>query len=122
MARNPSENRERRNVVLEGRRTSLSLETQLWDSLAEIAEREDVSIDDICTLAYQNLVGSSISSSVRVFLMTYYRYLSQQFERALSEANGLAESSEEAFPSRLERVAKIFHEEQIAHAKGGKGS
>jgi predicted DNA-binding ribbon-helix-helix protein len=62
-----------RNVVAGRGRTSMRLEPELWDALAEICERET---QDMSTLVRQVEAAGHIggrTSAVRVFILNYYR-------------------------------------------------
>jgi len=46
----------------------------MWDTLREIAAREECSIHDICSLIYiKKRPSTTLTSAIRVFLMLYYR-------------------------------------------------
>lgn len=63
-----------RNVTIQGRRTSVRLEPEMWNALKEIARREQCTIHDICSLIYaRKKRESSLTASIRVFLMLYFR-------------------------------------------------
>ncbi|MBU6235212.1 MAG: ribbon-helix-helix domain-containing protein [Alphaproteobacteria bacterium] len=63
-----------RNINIKGRRTSIRLETQMWSAIREIAEREHCSIHDLCTLiASRRKQGLSLTASIRIFLMLYFK-------------------------------------------------
>lgn len=68
----------RRNVTIDGRRTSISLEGHFWDGLLEICRREAIGIDALCTAIDRHRVRSSMSSSLRVYLLLYYRGLAER--------------------------------------------
>ena len=104
--------------MLGNRRTSVSLEDQVWDGLTEICRREEISIDELCTEVEQRRVGSSMSSGLRVFLMTYFRMLSEEFEFNESRGRGLAQPPQALYPSRFERVLTRFHQEQVVASSG----
>jgi predicted DNA-binding ribbon-helix-helix protein len=62
-----------RNVIAERGRTSMRLEPELWDALAEICERED---QDMSTLVRQVEAAGHTggrTSAIRVFILNYYR-------------------------------------------------
>lgn len=61
------------NIVLDGRRTSVRLEPQMWDALNEIARREGRTIHDICSEVDADRVQSTFSASLRVYILTYFR-------------------------------------------------
>ncbi len=62
-----------RNVTVDGHRTSLRLETDVWDALEEICARETLSVHEVCTLVEQRRTGSSRTAAVRAFILGYYR-------------------------------------------------
>lgn len=63
-----------KNVTVDGHRTSIRLEPEMWLALKEIAYRERCTIHDLCTLVSLTKDGdSSLTASIRVFLMLYYR-------------------------------------------------
>ncbi|MFP4312723.1 MAG: ribbon-helix-helix domain-containing protein [Alphaproteobacteria bacterium] len=63
-----------RNITVMGRRTSIRLEPELWRGIKEIAAREKCSIHDICTLiALRKKENSSLTASIRVFIMLYFK-------------------------------------------------
>lgn len=62
-----------RNVTIAGRRTSIRLEPEMWDSLGEIARREKLSIHQIATLVDSFRHSSSLTAKLRVFIIGYYR-------------------------------------------------
>lgn len=63
-----------RNITVDGRRTSVRLEPEMWSSLYDIAKRENCSIHDICTLiSMRKNPKTSLTAAIRVFLMLYFR-------------------------------------------------
>jgi len=62
-----------RNVTVDGHRTSLRLEQDVWAALEEICAREDMSVHEICTLIEQRRKGSSRTAAVRAFILGYFR-------------------------------------------------
>ena len=61
------------NIVLDGRRTSVRLEPQMWDALNEIARREGRTVHGICSEVDADRVQSTFSASLRVYILTYFR-------------------------------------------------
>jgi predicted DNA-binding ribbon-helix-helix protein len=114
-----SQNRQRKNVMLGERRTSVSLEDQVWDGLTEVCRREEISIDELCTRVEGLRIGSSMSSALRVFLMTYFRMLMEHLEEPMSGGTpGLADRRA-PFPSALEAAFERFQVEQEAALSRG---
>lgn len=62
-----------RNVVIAGRRTSLRLEQAIWDALEEIAVREGLSVNEVCTRVDRARPERSLTASVRVYVLDYFR-------------------------------------------------
>lgn len=70
-----------RNVLIDGRRTSMRLEPELWAGLQEIADRENRSINHLCTEVWNRIKHdqaflegkASFTARVRVFIVEWYR-------------------------------------------------
>ncbi len=62
-----------RNVFIGSHRTSIRLEPAMWDSLAEICRREDMTLHEVCGLIDARRQASSLTAAIRVFALTYYR-------------------------------------------------
>ncbi|MGH1399050.1 MAG: ribbon-helix-helix domain-containing protein [Alphaproteobacteria bacterium] len=63
-----------RNITVNGRRTSVRLEPEMWAAINEIARREECTIHEICTLIAMRKNGpTSLTAAIRVFLMLYFR-------------------------------------------------
>jgi predicted DNA-binding ribbon-helix-helix protein len=68
-----------RNVKVRGHRTSVRLEPQMWDSMIEICRREFCTPDDVCSyVAERKTSHDSLSSSLRVFMLDYFRNASTE--------------------------------------------
>lgn len=78
------------NVIVSGRRTSVRLEPMMWQSLQDIAHRSGRSLTEIITDINRQRAASSLTSAIRVFIVSYYR---GEVERA---AAGWAASEFEA--------------------------
>ena len=83
-----SGHRLRRNVTLGGRRTSVCLEDHVWEGLGDICRREAIGIDALCTEISLRRVRSSMSSALRVFLLLYFRTLSEYLREHSGEPDG----------------------------------
>jgi len=64
-----------RNVFIDGKRTSIRLDTYSLDSLYEIAERERISIHELCTMIHRRNRQDpfTLTAALRIFLLTYFR-------------------------------------------------
>lgn len=74
------------NVNVGGRRTSMRLEPSMWDALEEIARREQLSVNDLCSRIEDRRCEQcrrrgvdpeqsevTLTSAVRVFIASYFR-------------------------------------------------
>jgi len=63
-----------RNITIDHHRTSMRLESSMWDGLREISRRESLSISEICTwIANWQAQGASLTAAVRAFVFQYFR-------------------------------------------------
>ncbi len=62
-----------KNVTINGRRTSLRLEEELWEALNDVCRCESLTIHELCSLIDSRRHGSSRTSSVRTFIIAYFR-------------------------------------------------
>lgn len=76
---------ESRNVTVGNKRTSMRLEPQMWNAIEEIAAREGVTINNLCTQIDKKrtdlAVTVGLTSATRVFIIAYFRRLVWQYER-----------------------------------------
>jgi len=62
-----------RNVTVNGRRTSMRLEQEMWEALREICRREDMTVHELCSLIDDRRGFSSLTAATRVFILMYFR-------------------------------------------------
>jgi predicted DNA-binding ribbon-helix-helix protein len=63
-----------RNITVNGHRTSVRLEPDMWSGLSDICCRERASLHEICSIiASHKLHNTSLTAAIRVFVMKYYR-------------------------------------------------
>jgi predicted DNA-binding ribbon-helix-helix protein len=62
-----------RNVIVNGRRTSIRLELAEWDALGEICQLEGLTTNQLCQKVVSQRVEKAFTSSLRVFMLNYYR-------------------------------------------------
>ena len=63
----------KRSILINGRKTSVSLENEFWDALREIAEHENVAISALVEVINQGRDNINLSSAIRVFVFNHYR-------------------------------------------------
>ena len=106
----------RKNVFVGPRRTSVSLEIQVWDALDDVCFREEVTLDEICSDINRRRLSSSMSSSLRMFLLIYYRYMAEVLQRQRrTRPSSLAQRRQTLFPSAYDVALDRFAAEQRAH-------
>jgi predicted DNA-binding ribbon-helix-helix protein len=62
-----------KNVTVGRHRTSMRLEAELWEALGDIAARENMSINEVCTRVRRVHHGSGLTSAIRILLISYFR-------------------------------------------------
>lgn len=62
-----------RNVTVNTRRTSLRMEPLLWESLREIADREGMTLNQLCSEIDGRRGPANLTAAIRVFIISYYR-------------------------------------------------
>ncbi|HVO16979.1 MAG TPA: ribbon-helix-helix domain-containing protein [Alphaproteobacteria bacterium] len=62
----------KRSVVIDGHRTSVSLEPAFWEALKEIAERRSLSINKLIAEIDRGRTGN-LSSAIRVYVLRTVR-------------------------------------------------
>ena len=67
----------KRSIVINGHKTSVSLEQPFWDSLKEIAGQENKSLSNLVASLDTTRANSNLSSAIRVFVLGHYRDRSQ---------------------------------------------
>ncbi len=70
-----------KNVIVNGRRTSMRLDHETWVSLRDICYREQTTVNLICS-RLDNMRGvTGLSSSLRLFVLTYFRSELNKYEK-----------------------------------------
>jgi predicted DNA-binding ribbon-helix-helix protein len=63
----------KRSIVLDGHKTSVSLENEFWHGLREIAARENTSLSTLVGKIDRERYSCNLSSAIRVFVFNYFR-------------------------------------------------
>jgi predicted DNA-binding ribbon-helix-helix protein len=77
--------------LLDGRKTSLSLEGAFWYELKKIAASESIHVSDLVSIIDKKRQHMNLSSAVRLFILDHYR----SYSSAQSPAYAHAVPSEE---------------------------
>lgn len=97
-----------RNITVDGKRTSIRLEAQMWVALKEIAEREQCTIHDICTIiASRKSSNITLTAAIRIFLMLYFK--------SASTEDGHKRAGHGGLHRMLARVANRQHTQRSYH-------
>jgi predicted DNA-binding ribbon-helix-helix protein len=68
----------KRSVVLNGHKTSVSLENEFWDGLQEIARRENLKTSALAKRIADSRKSDNLSSAIRVFVFEHFRARANQ--------------------------------------------
>jgi predicted DNA-binding ribbon-helix-helix protein len=83
----------KRSVVLNGHKTSVSLEQQFWDIVRLLAAREQITVSALLRRVDDARTHSNLSSAVRVFVLEQVRaQTGSAFERRLPASMPYASS------------------------------
>lgn len=108
-----------RNVNAAGRRTSIRMESALWEALDEICDRERHSVNQIVTMVEARRRETNLTAAVRVFVTTYFRAASG-IPSAPPEADGEEEEAEPHPVPEAEEAAQPL-QELVRRALGAVG-
>jgi predicted DNA-binding ribbon-helix-helix protein len=82
----------KRSIVIDRRKTSISIEDVFWTSIKDIARARSVTLSElIASIDQARGAGTNLSSAIRVFILDHYR-------RRLEELGG--GKSEQAHPGQ----------------------
>ena len=63
----------KRSIVIAGRKTSVSLEDEFWNSLREIASERGTTLGALVAAIDANRQHTNLSSAIRLFVLGFYR-------------------------------------------------
>ena len=70
-----------KNVIVNGRRTSMRLDKETWVSLSDICARERLTIHELCSRIDRTKGRSGLSAATRLFVLSYFRYALNKYEK-----------------------------------------
>src|SRR5579875_1671562 len=62
-----------RNVTVDGHRTSIRLESAMWEALTLVCKREGKTLNELVTAISRNRDQSTLTAAIRVYLLRYYQ-------------------------------------------------
>jgi predicted DNA-binding ribbon-helix-helix protein len=77
-----------RTLLLDGEETKLSLEMAFWDALMLMADDQRKSVGAIIEEANDTARGRGLSSTVRLFVLDYYRKSQAMLDRPSRRVQG----------------------------------
>jgi predicted DNA-binding ribbon-helix-helix protein len=63
----------KRSIVVEGHKTSVSLEDEFWNALKEIASERRETLSEVVSHIDGDRTHGNLSSSIRLFVLQHYR-------------------------------------------------
>lgn len=76
-----------KNVIVNGRRTSMRLDKETWLSLSEICKTENTNLHALCSKIEKSKGECGLSGAVRSFVLTYLRTQLAQYRQQLENLN-----------------------------------
>ena len=64
---------QKRSVVLDGHKTSVSLEEEFWTGLKEIASSRKITVTDLVAAIDRDRKTGNLSSALRLYVLAHYR-------------------------------------------------
>ena len=83
----------KRNIQLANVRTSIVLETAIWDAVGEILLRENLDLNGFCQMIDKRRRGFNLTSAIRVVVVIYYRTLAQERQQISGATQSLSRLS-----------------------------
>ena len=68
----------KRSIVLDGRKTSITLEEDFWTALKEIAATQNVRVSELVATVDRSRKHANLSSSLRLYVLDYYQQLARK--------------------------------------------
>jgi predicted DNA-binding ribbon-helix-helix protein len=66
----------KRSIVIDGHKTSVSLEDPFWSDLKKIAHTQQITLSELVAKIDGTREQSNLSSAIRLFVLHYFRNLS----------------------------------------------
>ena len=63
----------KRSIVINGHKTSISIEDQFWAALKSIAAERNLTTSELVSMVHGNRESGNLSSALRVFVLSQYR-------------------------------------------------
>jgi len=63
----------KRSIAIDGRKTSIGIEDDYWNSLKEIAHQRNETVSRLVTRIDKERKSANLSSNLRLFVLEYYQ-------------------------------------------------
>ena len=63
----------KRSIVIDGRKTSIGIEDDYWNSLKEIAHQRNETVSRLVTRIDKERKSANLSSAIRLFVLGFYQ-------------------------------------------------
>jgi predicted DNA-binding ribbon-helix-helix protein len=77
---------QKRSVVLDGHKTSVSLEEAFWTGLKEIASSREITVTDLVEAIDRDRKTGNLSSELRLYVLAHYRSKQLIFDDPAADA------------------------------------
>ncbi|MFP5512321.1 MAG: ribbon-helix-helix domain-containing protein [Alphaproteobacteria bacterium] len=103
-----------RNIVVNGRRTSMKLEASVWNYLGEIAQGRGKTVSTIISEIETGLPddADNLSGEVRMFVLNYYRKIAEG-DKIGARLAELRHEHQETVAELMREIAEL--QEQVRH-------
>ena len=71
---------EKRSVVIEGHKTSVSLEDSFWTALKDVARQQKMPICELIAGINSQRSNGNLSSAIRLFVLAHFRELASRLQ------------------------------------------
>jgi predicted DNA-binding ribbon-helix-helix protein len=68
----------KRSIIIDGHKTSVTLEDEFWGGLREIARRRNATITSLVMQIDDARTENNLSSAIRIFVLNYFRMRADQ--------------------------------------------
>ena len=75
----------KRSIVLDGRRTSVSLEDAFWKSLRKIADERNETLSNLISGIDGSRKNANLSSCLRIFVLEFFKQQSAQQNQSFQQ-------------------------------------
>ena len=65
----------KRSVMIDGHKTSVSLEDEFWESIKDIASEREERLTDLINFIAEDRDRANLSSALRIFALNYYKQM-----------------------------------------------